>query len=118
MNLREAFEELKYSTSLRSPIDKQAALDKARIMFTNLRLPKLAPVDYGTIAMANAGPGTNGSQFFIVTKKSGCDWLNGKHTVFGKVIEGLEIAHDIENVAKCPMDNPLQPVKIKSVTFE
>ncbi|MDA3837642.1 MAG: peptidylprolyl isomerase [Candidatus Delongbacteria bacterium] len=77
-----------------------------------------AAVDYGTIAMANAGPGTNGSQFFIVTRKAGCDWLNGKHTVFGKVIEGLEIAHDIESVAKGSMDNPLEPVKIKSVTFE
>ncbi|MBN2788561.1 MAG: peptidylprolyl isomerase [Candidatus Delongbacteria bacterium] len=77
-----------------------------------------AAVDYGTIAMANAGPNTNGSQFFIVTRKSGCDWLNGKHTVFGKVIEGLEVAHEIENVAKGPMDNPLQPVKIKSITFD
>lgn len=77
-----------------------------------------AAVDYGTIAMANAGPGTNGSQFFIVTRKSGCDWLNGKHTVFGKVVEGLEIAHDIENVEKGPMDNPIEPVKINTVTFE
>ena len=68
--------------------------------------------------MANAGPGTNGSQFFIVTRKEGCDWLNGKHTVFGKVIEGLDIAHAIESVPKGPMDNPNEPVIINSVTFE
>ncbi len=55
-----------------------------------------AKVGYGTICMANAGPNTNGSQFFIVTKKDGCDWLDGKHTVFGKVVKGMEIAHAIE----------------------
>lgn len=77
-----------------------------------------APVSYGTIAMANAGPGTNGSQFFIVTSKSGCDWLNGKHTVFGKVVEGIDVAHIIENVPRGPMDNPLEKVVIESVEIE
>src|SRR5579871_2995427 len=48
-------------------------------------------VDRYTICMANAGPNTNGSQFFIVTKADGCSWLNGKHTVFGKVTKGQDV---------------------------
>jgi len=77
-----------------------------------------AKVEYGVIAMANAGPDTNGSQFFIVTRKSGCDWLNGKHTVFGKVVEGIETAHLIENAPRNPMDKPLENITIKSVEIE
>jgi len=77
-----------------------------------------AKVEYGVIAMANAGPDTNGSQFFIVTRKSGCDWLNGKHTVFGKVVEGMEVAHQIENAPRNPMDKPLENIKIQSVEIK
>lgn len=77
-----------------------------------------APVAYGTIAMANSGPNTNGSQFFIVTKKDGTPWLDGKHTVFGKVIEGMEIAHKIEDVEKGEQDKPKTDVKMIKVRVE
>lgn len=65
-----------------------------------------APVLYGNIAMANSGPNTNGSQFFIVTKKDGTPWLNGKHTVFGKVTSGMDVVHEIEQLPKDARDNP------------
>jgi len=78
----------------------------------------LAKVDYGTICMANAGPNTNGSQFFIVTKQGGADWLNGKHTVFGKVTEGMDIVLKIENVAKGAGDKPKSDVVIESVIID
>ena len=79
-----------------------------------------APVDFGTICMANSGPNTNGSQFFIVTKKDGCDWLNGKHTVFGKVIKGMEVVQTIENLAKDQNDKPIESKKaiIKNITIK
>ena len=65
-----------------------------------------AKVEYGTICMANAGPNTNGSQFFIVTKKDGAEWLSGKHTVFGKVTNGMNIAHKIEALPRDANDKP------------
>ena len=75
-------------------------------------------VDYGTLCMANSGPNTNGSQFFIVTKKEGCSWLNGKHTVFGKVLEGMDVAHKIENVEKGDGDKPVNPVIINEIVVK
>lgn len=67
----------------------------------------IASVDYGTLCMANSGANTNGSQFFIVTKKGGASWLNGKHTVFGKVTKGMDIVHNIEKLPRDNRDNPL-----------
>jgi cyclophilin family peptidyl-prolyl cis-trans isomerase len=64
--------------------------------------------------MANAGPNTNGSQFFIVTADS-CPWLDGKHTVFGRVTAGLEVADAISAVDRDARDRPRQDVTIEGV---
>lgn len=65
-----------------------------------------SPVLYSYIAMANAAPNTNGSQFFIVTNRNGASHLNGRHTVFGKVVKGMDVAHTIENLPRDRNDNP------------
>lgn len=71
--------------------------------------------EVGTISMANAGPNTNGSQFFInVNNNAG---LNPKHTVFGKVVSGMDVVTAIENVEVGPQDRPVSPVVIESVTL-
>jgi cyclophilin family peptidyl-prolyl cis-trans isomerase len=69
----------------------------------------------GALAMANAGPNTNGSQFFIVTADE-CSWLDGKHTVFGRVSDGMEVVDAIEAVETDGGDRPQTPVVIESVT--
>jgi cyclophilin family peptidyl-prolyl cis-trans isomerase len=71
-------------------------------------------VERGALAMANAGPNTNGSQFFIVTADS-CPWLDGKHTVFGRVTAGLEVADAISEVDRDARDRPRQDVTIERV---
>lgn len=71
----------------------------------------------GTLAMANSGPDTNGSQFFIVTKEA-TDWLDGKHTAFGEVIEGLDNVMAIEGVEVGDNDKPKEDVRIEAVTIE
>jgi peptidyl-prolyl cis-trans isomerase B (cyclophilin B) len=68
----------------------------------------------GALAMANAGPNTNGSQFFIVTTQS-ADWLDGKHTVFGEVVEGMESVDAIEGTETGPGDRPVTPQVIERV---
>lgn len=72
-------------------------------------------VDYGTLCMANAGPNTNGSQFFIVTKAGGTPWLNGKHTVFGVVLSGMDVAEAISTVPTKAQNMPEEPVIINSI---
>jgi len=68
----------------------------------------------GTLSMANSGPNTNGSQFFIVTAEN-TNWLDGKHTIFGEVAEGLDIVMGIEGVEVDGNDKPLSPVIIKNI---
>ncbi|KDD74355.1 cyclophilin type peptidyl-prolyl cis-trans isomerase [Helicosporidium sp. ATCC 50920] len=65
----------------------------------------------GLLSMANAGPNTNGSQFFVTTALT--PWLDGKHTVFGEVVKGYEIVEKIENTRTGPMDRPVKEVKIE-----
>ena len=71
-------------------------------------------VERGALAMANAGPNTNGSQFFIVTAEA-TPWLDGKHTVFGKVTSGQDVADKISNVDRDGRDMPREPVIIEKV---
>ena len=69
----------------------------------------------GKLAMANSGPNTNGSQFFITVTDT--SWLTGKHTIFGEVIEGYEVAEKISRLPRGPMDQPKTPVVLESVTI-
>ncbi len=70
----------------------------------------------GKLAMANAGPNTNGSQFFITVTDT--SWLTGKHTIFGEVTEGYDVVEKISKVPRDAMDRPKKPVVLESVTIE
>src|ERR1700731_4347648 len=76
--------------------------------------PNQHRVQRGALAMANSGPNTNGSQFFIVVADA-CPWLDGKHTVFGTVTEGLDIVEKLEGVQTDARDQPVEPVGIASI---
>jgi peptidyl-prolyl cis-trans isomerase B (cyclophilin B) len=71
-------------------------------------------VERGALAMANAGPGTNGSQFFIVTTGA-APWLDGKHTVFGRVTNGMDAVDSIEAAPTAAGDKPVDDVVIERV---
>jgi peptidyl-prolyl cis-trans isomerase A (cyclophilin A) len=70
----------------------------------------------GKLAMANSGPNTNGSQFFITVAST--DWLTGKHTIFGEVVEGQDVVVAISKVPRSGQDKPHKPVVLESVTIE
>ena len=79
-------------------------------------LPKPGKYQIGSVAMANAGPNTNGSQFFIISGPSGVG-LPPQYSLFGQVVKGLEVVEAMQNVATRPGDRPVEDVVIKSITI-
>ena len=71
----------------------------------------------GALAMANAGPNTNGSQFFIVTTQE-APWLDGKHTVFGRVVDGMDVVESIEGSETDARDKPVDEARIEGIDLE
>ena len=72
-------------------------------------------IERGALAMANAGPNTNGSQFFVVVADA-CPWLDGAHTVFGRIASGMDVVDEIAQSPTDGQDRPLDEVRIESVT--
>ncbi|HJZ61302.1 MAG TPA: peptidylprolyl isomerase [Miltoncostaeaceae bacterium] len=75
------------------------------------------PLVRGSLAMANAGPGTNGSQFFIVTAQA-TPWLDGKHTNFGRVVGGQDIVDAIGTTSTDGRDRPVEPQRVNTIRIE
>ena len=83
--------------------------------FPNEIVDTLTHNSKGILSMANSGPDTNGSQFFITLKET--PWLDGRHTVFGKIVKGQEIVDQIGQVETDPGDKPVDPVVMEEVNI-